>query len=69
MNRLRALLQAAWDEYVSAHSSPLIITGAGYLWVAEEGQQCTPEVPFDGYPGMGHKAVATKRATRPGRNL
>lgn len=39
MNRLRALLRAAWDEYVSAHSSPLIIAGAGRLWVAEEVQQ------------------------------
>lgn len=34
-----------------------------------DGHQCTLEVPFDGYPGMGHKAAAMKRATRPGRNL
>ena len=39
MSRLWALLRAAWDEYVSAHSSPLIVTGAGCLWVAEEVQQ------------------------------
>ena len=39
MNRLWTLLRAAWDEYVSAHSSPLIIAGAGHLWVIEEVQQ------------------------------
>lgn len=51
-----------------------IITSCGSAYlkrlrVAAEAQQCTLEVPFDGYPGMGHKASAMKRATRPGRNL